>query len=67
VLLEPISLPWQIAGPRGRSIALHTIMPLYPEEVEFKRRHGTTELLRRFAAHHLNEVADPARQNVATR
>jgi hypothetical protein len=64
VLLEPISIPWQIRARDGRSIALHTVMPLYPEEIDFKRRKGTREVLRRFSEHGIGEVVDPHRPNV---
>jgi Suppressor of fused protein (SUFU) len=42
----------------------HTLFPLYPEEIDFKRKHGTTELLKRFAEAGLSEIADPKRPNV---
>jgi Suppressor of fused protein (SUFU) len=65
VLLEPISIPWEVRGRDGRQIALHTLVPLYPEEVDLKRKEGTEELLQRFAAKGLGEVVDPSRLNIA--
>lgn len=65
VLLEPLSIPWEVHGRDGRSISLHTVMPLYPEEMDLKRQQGTEEVLRRFAEQGVREVVDPKRPNVA--
>ena len=65
VLLEPISIPWEVRGRDGRQIVLNTLVPLYPEEVDLKRKEGTVELIRRFAAKGFGEGLDPSRPNVA--
>ena len=40
----------QLAISDDKVVQFYAVVPLYPEEMEFKLRHGTEELLRRFAA-----------------
>ncbi len=50
----------------GRTVEFLAVCPLYPEELALARRHGTSELLSRFAAKQLDPVrVDPARPRVA--
>jgi hypothetical protein len=45
-------------------VQFYAVVPIFREEMEFKLRHGTEELLRRFAATGICELLDPRRPNV---
>jgi hypothetical protein len=54
----------QLALSDDKVVQFYAIVPLYREEMVFKLRHGTEELLRRFTAAGICELLDPARPNV---
>lgn len=51
--------------PNGEPVNFYQVIPLYREEVEFKREHDVDRLLEKFPDE-LLEVIDPARPNVIT-
>lgn len=69
VLLDPLSLPEDFgslqysAGP----IRFLAVVPIYPEELQFKPRSGVEPLLDRFDRAHVTDVIDPARTNTCKR
>jgi hypothetical protein len=54
----------ELALSDDKVLQFYALMPLYREEMEFKLRHGTEALLRRFASVGICEVLDPQRPNV---
>jgi hypothetical protein len=54
----------QLAISDDKVVQFYAVIPIYPAEMEFKLRHGTEELLRRFAATGISELLDPRRPNV---
>jgi hypothetical protein len=54
----------QLALSDDKVVQIYAVIPIYAEEMEFKLRHGTEELLRRFAAVGICELLDPRRPNV---
>lgn len=50
--------------PGGRAIEFFSLLPLYPEEVEFKLRHGSEALIDRLAEVGASELVDIRRPNV---
>ena len=46
-------------------IALYNVLPLYPEEVAFKREHGTAAIFERLRAHGVMDALRPGRVNTA--
>lgn len=51
--------------PNGEPVNFYQVIPLYREEIEFKREHDVDRLLEKFPDE-LLEVTDPARPNVIT-
>ncbi len=51
--------------PNGETVSFYQVVPLYREEIEFKRAYGTDRLLEKFPDEMI-EVIDPARLNVIT-
>lgn len=51
--------------PNGEKVNFYQVIPLYREEIEFKREHDTDRLLEKFPDE-LLEVIDPARLNAIT-
>lgn len=51
--------------PNGEPVNFYQVIPLYREEIEFKREHDVDRLLEKFPDE-LLEVIDPARPNVIT-
>ncbi len=51
--------------PNGEPVNFYQVIPLYREEIEFKREHDVGRLLEKFPDE-LLEVTDPARPNVIT-
>lgn len=49
----------------GRTIAFRAVMPLYPEEMALKLQEGADELIARFEAKGIQDLAEPGRFNVA--
>ena len=49
--------------PSGKLINFHTIVPLYPEEMEFKLSHSTEELLQKFEKSQVSLILDKDRKN----
>lgn len=47
-------------------IQFSAVIPIYREEMDFKLKHGTEELLRRFSATGISELLDPSRPNVCS-
>jgi hypothetical protein len=54
----------QLARSDDKVVQFLAVVPLYREEMEFKLRYGTDELLRRFVAVGICELLDPRRPNV---
>jgi hypothetical protein len=54
----------QLAISDDKVVQFYAIVPLYREEMAFKLRNGTEELLRRFTAAGICELLDPRRPNV---
>jgi Suppressor of fused protein (SUFU) len=54
----------QLALSDDKVIQFYAVVPLYREEMAFKLRHGSEELLRRFTAAGVCELLDPHRPNV---
>jgi hypothetical protein len=54
----------QLAISDDKVVQFYAVMPLYREELDFKLRHGTEALLRRFRAAGICELLDPRRPNV---
>jgi hypothetical protein len=54
----------ELALSDDKVVQFYAVVPLYREEMEFKLKHGTEELLRRFAAAGICELLDPRRPNV---
>jgi hypothetical protein len=54
----------QLALSDDKVVQFYAVAPLYREEMDLKLRHGTEELLRRFAAVGISELLDPRRPNV---
>ncbi len=54
----------QLALSDDKVVQFYAVVPIYREEMAFKLRHGTEELLRRFAAVGVCELLDPHRPNV---
>jgi hypothetical protein len=66
ILLKARTLPEEFQSVKyGRgTIELFTIVPLYPEEMEFKQQHGSDELLELFDKDDISDVVDVNRKNV---
>lgn len=63
-----VCLEWRAAtveAPDYRFIRVHSLVPVYAEELELVRRAGTDELVRRLEARELPTWVDPRRPNVA--
>jgi hypothetical protein len=50
--------------PDGRLVRFYQVVPLYHEELQFARQHGSDALLARFAQYQTSDVLDPGRRNV---
>jgi hypothetical protein len=67
ILLPPIMVSADFHGLRmdeERVVNFYAIVPLYPEEMAFKLKHGVEALLDRFDKHGINELIDLNRTNV---
>ncbi|AWB43067.1 hypothetical protein DCC85_01690 [Paenibacillus sp. CAA11] len=67
VLLPPIQVPesfGELQMDEERSVNFYSIVPLYPEEMDFKLKHGINALLERFDEHGITELVDLKRKNV---
>ena len=51
--------------PNGDSAEVYAFVPLNREEMDLKLHKGSDVLLDKFDAHHINDVIDPKRRNVA--
>lgn len=68
ILLAPSSIADGFARLRtedGLDIHFLAVVPLYPQEMALKLREGDRALLARFDQHHLDDLVDPGRRNVA--
>lgn len=68
ILLDSITLPEKFMKIKGwlwqKSVNIYIVIPLYKEELIFKREHGTDALLDLFEANHISEIVDLNRKNV---
>lgn len=53
-----------LALPDGRAVTFLMAVPLYAEELQFAREHGTEALIERFEAADVDRVVNPARPNL---
>lgn len=65
LLLTSDSELGQLTCSDGRQIVFYTLFPLYTEERDFERDHGTVELLQRFQQRGVSDVLELGRENVA--
>lgn len=54
----------QIELDNNEVVSIFTLIPLYKEELEFKKQNGTTALLERFDQYGVEEIVKVGRQNV---
>lgn len=54
----------QIELENGKIIDIYTLMPLYKEELEFKKKNGTGDLLSLFDKFNIEEIVKVGRKNV---
>ena len=68
ILLESIKLPEKFMKIKGwpwqKSVNIYIVIPLYKEELIFKREHGIDALLDLFDANQISEVVDLNRKNL---
>ncbi|MGL6225057.1 MAG: suppressor of fused domain protein [Thermoguttaceae bacterium] len=70
VFVSPFELPDEFATltqQDGSKIHFLQLLPLYPEEIQYKRKYGIEALLGEFAKHQLSLVVDVNRPNVGKR
>lgn len=66
-LEPPMSVPrsfWSVEVDRHRVVSFLTLVPIYPEELEFKIRYGSDALLERFDSYGVTDVVNLERPNV---
>jgi len=54
----------QIKLDENKVLEIYTLMPLYEEELAFKKEYGTQELLQKFNAFEIDEIVKVGRKNV---
>lgn len=54
----------QIEIGNGKIIEVYTLIPLYKEELDFKKQHSTGELLEKFDQLGIEEIIKIGRENV---
>ncbi|WP_196887283.1 suppressor of fused domain protein [Aureivirga sp. CE67] len=54
----------QIELENGKVVDIYTLIPLYKEELEFKKEYGATALLERFDKFEIEEIVEIGRKNV---
>ena len=68
ILLKSITLPQKFQKIKGwpwqKSVNIYIVIPLYKEELIFKREHGIDALLDLFDANQISEVVDLNRKNL---
>lgn len=68
LVLPSITLPegfWSLKTD-AKEINFFCLYPLYPEELDYKLKHGVDKLLNKFEAANIVDVIDPQRKNVCT-
>ena len=67
IILPPLTAPDAFrtleVGPDKR-ITFHSVLPLFPGEMDLKLKKGTDALLDLLDAQHVNDAVDPARKDV---
>ena len=67
LLLQPLLMPPEFAELKvddEKTVHFYSLVPLYPEEVDFKLRQGVEALVERFDAGEVTELLDVRRANV---
>jgi ribosomal protein S27E len=70
ILLPPLSAPEgfrELQAGDEKTIHFYSIVPLYPEEMEFKVARGADALLERFEKYEIGDVVDLRRRNTCRR
>jgi predicted Zn finger-like uncharacterized protein len=70
LLLQPVLTPEEFPHldlDDDKTILFYSLVPLYPEEMDHKLKHGTEALLERLAEHEVTELLNPHRVNVCKR
>lgn len=68
ILLESTILPKDFLQIKKGKKVIHiwSLIPLYKEELEFRSKYGTDQLLERLKLHHISEIVDINRINVCS-
>lgn len=70
LIVPPIAVPTgfdRMLSDSNQVVRFHGVVPLFPEETDFKLRHGVEPLLQRFDQYFVSEVLDTNRRNVCRR
>lgn len=68
ILLPPVSVPKEFLTLNiddEKEISFLSVIPLFNEEMDFKLKHGTDALLKKFDKNDITDIIDPERKNIA--
>jgi len=66
LLLDPDSAPFEVDLPANKTVAFYELCPLYPQELQFKLKHGVQALEERLRQAGCLGTLDIARENLFT-